>query len=156
TTGAPAIGPAIVARCRSGKTVSGGFSTPPPYTTSGAASLVTTSMPSGKKGWQAQVLSSQPSALTSYVYCAKRKKVRLRSSRAGEPSSIATGDLTQAFGNVFACPQGRFLPGGGGFSERGLTPSQYLIPVDSHQQGGGTGWHVTALKAGSGVPVELT
>ena len=52
--------------------------------------------------------------------------------------------------------RGRFLPGGGGFSEEGLTTSQYLIPVASFQQNVRTSsWHATALKVGSGVPVTL-
>ena len=144
-----------MARCRSGKTVSGGFSTPAPFTATGAANTVIGSLPSGKKGWGAQVLSNQASSLTSYIYCAKRKPVRLRHSFAGDSSSVATTDLSKAYGNIYDCPKGRFLPGGGGFSEEGLTGSQYLIPVDSHQQSGGTGWHVTALKVGSGVPVTL-
>ena len=156
TPGTPQVGPATVAGCRSGKTVSGGFSTPPPFTASGAASTVIGSLPSGKKGWEAQVLSSQASSLTSYVYCAKRKPVRLRHSSAGEPSSVATLDLSQAVGNIYECPVvGKFVPGGGGFSEEGLTSSQYLIPVDSHQQSAGIGWHVSAIKVGSGIPVTL-
>jgi hypothetical protein len=159
TPGTSQIGPATVARCRSGKTVSGGFSTPPPFTATGAANTVIGSMPSGKKGWEAQVLSSQASSSTSYVYCAKRKRVRLGRSFAGEPSSVATLDLTLAYANTYdpPCPRkGRFIPGGGGFSQQGLTTSQYLIPVTSHQQGGGTSWHAHAIKVGSGVPVGLT
>jgi hypothetical protein len=155
TPGSSQIGPATVARCRSGKIVSGGFSTPPPFTADGAANTVIGSMPSGKKGWEARVLSNQASSLTSYVYCAKRKRVRLVHSFAGEPSSVTTLDLTLAYANLYDCPAGRFLPGGGGFSSEGLTTSQYLIPVDSHQQSGGTGWHVNAIKVGSGVPVTL-
>jgi hypothetical protein len=156
TSGTSQIGPATVARCRSGKTVSGGFSTPPPFTATGAANTVIGSMPSGKNGWEAQVLSNQASSLTSYVYCAKRKRVRLRHSLAGEPSSVATLDSTVAFANTNpACPVGKFLPGGGGFSEEGLTTSQYLIPVEFHQQDVGRGWHANAIKVGSGVPVTL-
>jgi hypothetical protein len=152
----PQVGPAAVARCRSGKTVSGGFSTPPPFTASGAANTVIGSLPSGKKGWEAQVLSSQASSVssvTSYVYCAKRKHVRLRDS--GASSTSATDDHTLAYANAYDCPVGKFLPGGGGFSEEGGTTSQYLIPVDSVSQGGGTGWHATAIKVGSGVPITL-
>lgn len=155
TPGTGGIGPATVARCRSGKTVSGGFSTPPPFTAGGAANTVIGSRPTGKRGWEAQVVSKQASSLTSYVYCAMRRHVRLRHSLAGEPSSVASFDLTQAFANASDCPVGRFLPGGGGFSEEGLTDSQYLIPVDSHEQNGGIGWHVNAIKTGSGVAVRL-
>ena len=72
-----------------------------------------------EKGWEAQVPSSQASSLTSYVYCAKRKPVRLRHSSAGEPSSVATLDLSQAVGNIYECPVvGKFVPGGGEFSRR--------------------------------------
>ena len=156
TPGTSQIGPAAVARCRTGKTVSGGFSTPPPFTATGAANTVIGSLPSGKNGWEAQALSNQASSLTSYIYCAKRKPVRLRHSFAGEPSSLETVDLEGAVANIYECPVGgRFRPGGGGFSEEGLTGSQYLIPVDSHQQSGGIGWHVTAIKVGSGIPVVL-
>lgn len=156
----PQVGPTAVARCSSGKSVSGGFSTAPPFTASGAANTVIASMPSGKKGWVAQVLSSRSShagitSVTSYVYCAKRKHVRLRHSFAGEPSSVATLDHTLAYANVSDCPVGKFLPGAGGFSEEGVTTSQYLIPVDSVSQSGGTGWHATAIKVGSGVPITL-
>lgn len=156
TPGNSQVGPAAVAHCHSGKTVSGGFSTPPPFTAGEAANTVIGSMPSGKKSWEAEVLSSQPSSLTSYVYCAKRKRVRVVSSR--ESSTVATLDATVAYANTYdpPCPNGRFLPGGGGFSEQGLTTSQYLIPVTSHQQTGGTVWHAHALKVGSGVPVTLT
>ena len=157
----PQVGPTAVARCSSGKSVSGGFSTAPPFTATGAANTVIASMPSGKKGWEAQVLSSPSShagvtSVTSYVYCAKRKHVRLRHSFAGEPSSVATLDHTLANANVGDCPAGKFLPGAGGFSEEGVTTSQYLIPVDSFSQSGGTGWHATAIKVGSGVPITLS
>ena len=141
----PQVGPTAVARCSSSKSVSGGFSTAPPFTASGAANTVIASMPSGKKGWLAQVLSSPSShagitSVTSYVYCAKRKHVRLRHSVAGEPSSVATLDHTLAYANVSDdCPVGKFLPGAGGFSEEGVTTSQYLIPVSSFQQAGPAG-----------------
>ena len=159
TLGTSQIGPATVARCRSGKTVSGGYSTPPPFTATGAANTVISSMPSGKKGWQAEVVSNQASSLTSYVYCANRKQTRMVRSLAGEPSSVATLVDTVAYANTYdpPCPnKGRFIPGGGGFSEQGATASQYLIPVTSHQQSGGTVWHSHALKVGSGVPVGLS
>lgn len=158
----PQVGPTAVARCSSGKPVSGGFSTAPPFTASGAANTVIASMPSGKKGWEAQVISGPSShagitSVTSYVYCAKRKRVRVVSSFAGEPSSVAALDLTLAYANTYdpPCRTGKFLPGGGGFSEEGTTTSQYLIPVSSHQQSGGTVWHAQALKVGSGVPVTF-
>src|SRR5262245_56462991 len=156
----PQVGPTAVARCSSGKSVSGGFSTAPPFTASGAATTVIASRPSGKKGWEAQVLSSPSSqagvtSVTSYVYCAKRKHVRLRDSFAGEPSAAATAEDTLAYANVYDCPAGKFLPGAGGFSEEGVTTSQYLIPIDSFSQSSGTGWHATAIKVGSGVPITL-
>src|SRR4029077_19652848 len=50
----PQVGPTAVARCSSGKSVSGGFSTAPPFTASGAANTVIASMPSGEKGWETQ------------------------------------------------------------------------------------------------------
>ena len=153
TPGASQIGPATVARCRSGKTVSGGFSTPPPFTASGAGNTVIGSMPSGKKAWEAEVLSNQASSLTSYVYCAGRKSVLLHHS--GATSTSGTLDLELAYANTYDCPRGRFLPGGGGFSEEGMTTSQYLVPVDSVSTSGGTGWHTTGIKVGSGVPVTL-
>jgi hypothetical protein len=151
----PQVGPAAVARCRSGKSVSGGFSTPPPFTATGAANTVIGSSPSGKKGWEAKVVSSQggTSSVTSYVYCAKRKHVRLHDS--GAASTTATDDHTLANANAYNCPAGKFLPGGGGFSEEGATSSQYLIPVDSVSQSSGTGWHATGIKVGSGVPITL-
>jgi hypothetical protein len=157
----PQVGPTAVARCSSGKTVSGGFSTAPPFTATGAANTVIASMPSGKKGWEAQVLSSRSShagitSVTSYVYCAKRKPVRVVHS-FGSPG-VATLDSTSAEANTYSpscpAPDGRFYPGGGGFSEEGLTTSQYLIPVSSFQQGANN-WHASALKVGSGVPVTL-
>jgi hypothetical protein len=159
TPGTSQIGPAAVARCRSGKTVSGGYSTPPPFTATGAANTVISSMPSGKKGWQAEVVSNQAISLTSYVYCANRKQTRMVRSLAGEPSSVATLVDTVAYANTYdpPCPnKGQFIPGGGGFSEQGATASQYLIPVTSHQQSGGTVWHAHALKVGSGIPVGLS
>jgi hypothetical protein len=159
TPGTSQIGPATVARCRSGKTVSGGYSTPLPFTATGAANTVISSMPSGKKGWQAEVVSNQASSLTSYVYCANRKQTRMVRSLAGEPSSVATLVDTVAYANTYdpPCPnKGQFIPGGGGFSEQGATASQYLIPVTSHQQSGGTVWHAHALKVGSGIPVGLS
>jgi hypothetical protein len=157
----PQVGPTAVARCRSGKTVSGGFSTAPPFTATGPTNMVIASMPSGKKAWGTQVLSWQGagiSSVSSYVYCAKRKRVRVVHSLLGEPSSIASNDGMLAYGNTYdpSCPKGRFLPGGGGFSETGSTTSQYLIPVTSHQQGGGTIWHAHGLKVGSGVSVSMT
>ena len=138
--------------------MSGGYSTPPPFTDTGAANTVIGSMPSGKKGWQAEVVSNQESSLTSYVYCAKRKRTLIVHSLAGEPSSVATIDGLGGICQYLRppCPKGRVLPGGGGFSEQGPTTSQYLIPVTSHQQGEGTVWHSHALKVGSGVPVGLS
>jgi hypothetical protein len=159
TPGTPEVGPAAVTHCSSGKSVAGGFSTPPPFTATGAANTVIGSMPSGNKGWQAEVVSNQASSLTSYVYCAKRKQARLGSSRAGESSSVATTEDDVAYANAYdpQCPnKGRFIPGGGGFSEQGATASQYLIPVTSHSQGSGRSWHAHALKVGSGVPVSLS
>jgi hypothetical protein len=152
------IGPAAVAHCRSGSAAAGGFSTPPPFTATGAANTVIGSTPNGRKGWQAQVLSNQPSSVTSYVYCAKRKAGPLGRSFVGEPSSVATLDRHVANANTYdpACPfRGRFIPGGGGFSEQGATSSQYLIPTSSGQQSAGTVWHVDAIKIGSGLPVAL-
>ena len=156
----PQVGPTAVARCSSGQGVSGGFSTAPPFTVSGAANTVIASMPSGKKGWETQVISSPSShagitSVTSYVYCAKRKHLRLRHSLAGEPSASATVEDALAYANVYGCPADKFLPGAGGFSEEGVNTSQYLIPVDSFSQSGGTGWHATAIKVGSGVPIAL-
>jgi hypothetical protein len=158
----PQVGPTAVARCSSGKTVSGGFSTAPPFTSaSGAANTVIASMPSGKKGWEAQVISSRSSyagitSVTSYVYCAKRKPVRVVHSFGS--GGIATLDSTVADANTYSpscpAPDGKFYPGGGGFSEEGMTTSQYLIPVSSFQQGANN-WHAQALKVGSGVPVTL-
>ena len=138
--------------------MSGGFSTPPPFTGSGAANTVIGSTPSGKKGWETQVVSNETSSLTSYVYCAKRKAPPLGHSFVGEPSSVATLDRHIAGANTYnpGCPRkGRFIPGAGGFSEQGATPSQYLIPTDSHQQSAGRSWHITAVKVGSGIPVRL-
>jgi hypothetical protein len=158
TPGTPQVGPATVARCRSSKAVAGGFSTPPPFTPTGAANTVIGSIPSGTAGWQAQALSSQASSLTSYVYCAKRKPPALGRSFVGESDSVATLDQHLVNANTYdpGCPrEGRFIPGGGGFSEQGATSSQYLIPKDSNQQSGGTVWHVDAIKVGSGIPVTL-
>ena len=154
------IGPAAVAHCRSGMAVSGGFSTPPPFTATGAANTVIGSTPNGRKGWQAQVLSNETSSVTSYVYCAKRKQGPVSRSLADEPSSAATLELHEVFATTGspACPRrplGRFTPGGGGFSELGATPSQYLVPTDSNQQSGGTESHADAVKVGSGIPVTL-
>ena len=65
--------------------------------------------------------------------------MRLRHS----PGGVATLDLHQVYDglyDIYECPVGgKFLPGGGGFSEEGLTSSQYLIPVQSFQQGSGMG-----------------
>ncbi len=153
TPGTAQIGPATVARCRSGRAVAGGFSTPPPFTATGAANTVIGSMPSGRGGWKAQVLSNQASALTSYVYCARRKRARLRRSFVGEPSSAATLEDTLAYATAPDCPAGRFTPGGGGFSQQGLTTSQYLIPTKSRPTP--FVWTAHAIKAGSGTPVTL-
>jgi hypothetical protein len=159
TPGILQAGPATVAVCPSGKPVAGGFTTPPPFTATGAANTVIGSMPSGNKGWQAEVVSNQASSLTSYVYCAKRKQARLGSSRAGESSSVATTEDDVSYANAYdpQCPnKGRFIPGGGGFFEQGATASQYLIPVTSHSQGSGRSWHAHALKVGSELPVGLS
>jgi hypothetical protein len=151
TPGTSQIGPATAARCRSGKAVAGGFSTPPPFTATGAANTVIGSLPSGKTGWEAQVLSSQASSLTSYVYCAKRKRVLLRHSTTPAASDVLV------YANIYdaSCPVGTFT-GGGGFSEEGLTTSRYLIPVESHKLSGWASWHANALIVGSGVPVTLS
>jgi hypothetical protein len=153
TPGTPQVGPEIVARCPSSQAVAGGFSTPPPFTATGAANTVVGSIPSGKKGWQAQVVSSQASSLTSYVYCAKRKSAQVVRSPVGLSYSVATLDGAGAIAGTDPGCHGRFVPDAGGFSEQGLTSSQYLIPTESRQRGGG--WFVGAIKVGSGIPVEL-
>ena len=113
TAGTSQIGPATVAPCRSGKMVSGGFSTPPPFTAAGASNTVIASMPT-KKGWKAKVLSNQASSLTSYVYCAKRKRVLIRNS--GRASATVTLDGTPADANTYD-PE---CPPGAGFSLAGV------------------------------------
>jgi hypothetical protein len=92
TPGTAQIGPATVAHCPFGRAVSGGFSTPPPFTATGAANTVIGSTPNGRKGWETQVVSKETSSLTSYVYCAKREPPPLGLSHVGEPSSVATLD----------------------------------------------------------------
>jgi hypothetical protein len=153
TPGTPQVGPETVARCPSSRAVAGGFSTPPPFTSTGAANTVVGSIPSGKKGWQAQVVSSQASSLTSYVYCAKRKSAQLVRSPVDPSNSVETLDGEGAIAGTDPGCRGRFVPDAGGFSEQGLTSSQYLIPTQSRQRGGG--WFAAALKVGTGIPVGL-
>ena len=168
TPGTPRVGPAAVATCRAGKTVAGGFSTPPPLTSTGAANTVVGSIPSGRKGWQAEVVSNRASRLTSYVYCAKRKRAArlLRSN----PLDLSVATLANWEAHTYfmsSCPGkrvpadhpkvvpfGEFVPGVGGFSEQGLTPSQYLIPT--FLRSSPVEWHANAIKVGSGTPVTLS
>lgn len=131
-----------------------------PFTPTGAANTVIGSSPNGRDGWQAQVISNQASSVTSYVYCAKRKAGPVGRSFTGEPSSAASLDGHEVFANTYSpdCPRKplrKFTPGGGGFSELGATPSQYLVPIDSTQQSSGTEWHAGGIKVGSGVSVTL-
>ena len=174
TPSTPQVGPEAVATCPSGRAVAGGFSTPPPFTSTGAANTVIASTPSGRRGWRAEVVSSQASSLTSYVYCAKRKRARLLRS-SPSPESVATIADTEA--GTYAsdasdgsCPTtkmkkrvdypgatepfGEFVPGAGGFSQQGATPSQYLVPT--FIRSAPVEWRVRAIKVGSGTPVALS
>lgn len=169
TPAASQIGPGAVAKCQTGSAVAGGFSTPAPFTPTGAANTVIGSFPSGKRAWQSQALSSQASSLTSYVYCAKRDSKPKTKQAKVESSSVATNAGTVAFSTTGLCPAARLSPGGGGFRQTGATPSQYLIPVRSTQRPStpssnkplppgyyGNVWEAHGLKVGSGTPVTLT
>ena len=67
-------GPATSASCPSNRRLTGGgFSTPPPLSSIGAANSMRRSEPTGNS-WTSEVESDNaPSSLTSYAYCARRK-----------------------------------------------------------------------------------
>ena len=164
------IGPVATAKCNLGSAVSGGFSTPAPFTGAGAANTVIGSFPSGKRAWKAQVVSNQAGSVTSLVYCAKRDAKPKTKNAKAESSSVATLGGTSAVSTTGFCPAARFSPGGGGFFQSGATPSQYLIPTRSTQRPStptsnpnkppppgylGNVWVAHGLKVGSGTPVTM-
>jgi hypothetical protein len=133
TAGSPAVGPMAVATCRAGTGVAtaGGFSTPPPNVGGGSASMpgvgaanvVIGSYPASTRAWNAEVVSSQASSLTGYVYCAKLKPTpRLVTASSSED---VAGDY---YVRSLSCGKRRVL--GSGFSETGVTaaPAHYLVP----------------------------
>jgi hypothetical protein len=168
TPGTSEVGPAAVAKCQSGYAVAGGFSTPPPFTATGAANTVVGSLPNSTKAWRVLALSDQASSLTSHVYCAKRKRKPKIDRAVIEPTSTATLADTLAFSTTNHCPGKQFAPGGGGFEQQGISSSQYLIPNQSLQRPSvpgtskplppgyrGNVWDAHGLKVGNGTPVTL-
>lgn len=168
TPAAAQVGPAATAKCGSGSAVAGGFSTPPPFTLTGPRNTVIGSFPSGKRAWKAQVVSSQASAVTALVYCAKRSKPKTKNAKA-EPTSVATNAGTLAGSTTGLCPAAQLSPGGGGFFQTGATPTEYLVPTRSSQRPStpasnkplppgyhGNVWQAFGLKAGTGTPVRIT
>jgi hypothetical protein len=168
TPGAAQVGPAATAKCNTGSAVHGGFSTPLPFTLTGARNTVIGSFPSGKRAWRVQVVSSQASTVTSFVYCAKRKKPRTKNAKA-ESTSVATTAGSLAVSETGLCSAAQFSPGGGGFFQTGATPTEYLVPVKSTQRPStpasnkplppgykGSVWRAHGLKVGNTIPVRIT
>jgi hypothetical protein len=170
TPGQPRVGPTAIAQCPTGRAVAGGFSTPLPFTPFGAANTVVGSFPNGTRQWRAQVVSNRPSSVRSFVYCAERNRKPKLTGAAEEPTSVATAAGTvvyspQGFTSNGLCPAARFAPGGGGFRQYGMTPTDYLIPIGLSQRPKravppartfkGNVWQAVGLKVGSGSPVRL-
>lgn len=168
TPGAAQVGPATTAQCPSGRAVSGGFATPPPYTALGAANTVIGSFPSGTRAWRVQVVSNQASNLDAFAYCAKRKRKPKIARAVADPGSVATDAGSVAVSSTRRCPAGQFAPGGGGFQQQNVTPTQYLVPIRSSQRPTtpastkplppgyyGNVWQAHGLKVGSGTPVTM-
>jgi hypothetical protein len=163
------LGPSTVARCPSGRAVSGGFSTPPPFAAGEPANAVVDLFPTGTRAWKARVVSNRQSSLTTYAYCAKRKRKPKIKTANSDPQGIstATTDNTETFSSTGRCPPKRFAPGGGGFRQPDATPSQYLLPRLSMQRPefvgrgprgtvyGGNIWIAGGQKVGGGTPVAL-
>ena len=153
TPGTAQIGPAAVAQCRSGSAVSGGFSTPPPFTATGAATR--RSPTPTRKAWQAQVLSNQTSSVTSYVYCAKRKQGPVSRLLADESSSTATldlqGDCQHRQPHLSSQAAQAVHPRRGRVRGTGRDAIEYLVPTDSNSRSA-DGINADAVKAGSGTP----
>lgn len=169
TAGADQLGPALTAQCPSGRAVSGGFATPPPFVAGEAANTVIDLFPSGTRAWRLQVVSNQASSVTAIAYCAeRRRKPKLAGSAGGAgPETRAAADTVANSTGQF-CPAKRFAPGGGGFRQEGPTASQYFLPTVLYQGPAfdsdprtprkgyvGNNWHTAGLKVGMGTPVRM-
>lgn len=169
TAGADQLGPALTAQCPSGRAVSGGFATPPPFVAGEAANAVIDLFPSGTRAWRLQVVSNQPSSVTAISYCAeRRRKPKLAGSAGGAAPETRTTAGTVANSTGQFCPAKRFAPGGGGFRQEGATASQYFVPTVLYQgpafdsdprtpRSGyvGDNWHTGGLKVGTGTAVRM-
>ena len=105
-------GPATSAPCPSNRRLTGGgFSTPPPLGSFGAANVVRRSEPTGNS-WTSEVESDNAaSSLTSYAYCARRKA---SPSMAAVAATASGTDPAPASTSVTAtCTKKRTMAGGG-------------------------------------------
>jgi hypothetical protein len=169
TPGVDQVGPALTAQCPSGRAVSGGFATRPPFAAGEASNTVIDLLPTGTRAWKVRVLSNLPSSVTTFAYCAERgqkPKVVLSIPDAAETQSVAD---TLANSTARFCPNGRFAPGGGGFRQPAATSSDYFVPLALFQSPAfdndprtprsgyvGNSWHAQGLKVGSGARVTLS
>ena len=168
TPGVDQLGPALTAQCPSGRAVSGGFATRPPFAAGEASNTVIDLFPSGTRAWRVRVVSNLPSSLTTFAYCVERSKPKVVSSVVDPAETRSVAD-TVANSTARFCPSGRFAPGGGGFRQPAATSSQYFVPLAMSQSPDfdndpstprkgyvGNAWHAQGLKVGSGTPVTLS
>jgi hypothetical protein len=168
TPGVDQLGPAVTAQCPSGRAVSGGFATGPPFAAGEASNTVIDLFPSGTRAWRVRVLSNLPSTVTSFAYCVERSRKPKVVSSISDPAETRSVADTVANSTARFCPSGRFAPGGGGFRQPGATSSQYFVPLAMSQSPEfdndprtprkgyvGNAWHAQGLKVGSGTPVTL-
>jgi hypothetical protein len=167
TPGVAQVGPAATAKCGTGSAVAGGFATPAPLTPMGPRNVVIGSFPTGKRAWQAQALSNLDSTVTSFVYCAKRSKPKIKNA-VPDSGSTVTAPGALAVSTTGLCKAAQLSPGGGGFRQTGATATQFLIPVRSSQRPSspssskplppgyhGNVWQAHGRKVGDGTPVTI-
>ena len=149
-----ANGPATSAPCPSKRRLTGGgFSTPPPLGSFGAANVVRRSEPTGNS-WTSEVESDNAaSTLTSYAYCAKR--------RASPPISavaVTTPGTIPATTRAVAtatCGGKRTMAGGGFRQVYDLTAGGGTFQIYESRRAGKS-WTTVSRQGGSSTAISLT
>jgi len=152
TPNALQVGPSATASCGGRrKPVAGGFAT------DGAPirTFVVESLLSQPASWTTNVLSAGSGAgtLTSYVYCAKRKKP-LGAPTATSPQTL---DIDQTRTATALCPTAKQSALSGGFSQGPLNVSgngNFFYIYES--QRAGNGWRVSGFFGDGNTPATLT
>jgi hypothetical protein len=157
TPAAMLLGPSAKAKCpKRRRVVAGGFLTAPPISPGGSRNVITDSLAAGRRAWWSRVASlGGAGSLTSYAYCARRKK-SLRSVTSS--TTQAEGPIGALATSTASCPgsgEGTIVLGSGrnstsgGFSQQppGLGPPPLLFVYVSARVD--QGWTLSAARSTS-------